>query len=360
MGNNAQLEAENPIAAEAYAEQAAEEQNLPIPEKKAAEEVPPAKEQTDDNAAKPKKEEGKEVAASDKAAEEGKVKVEMVAKAEEEPLTDEVVSAYAIKHSITPEEAKEEIMADRAVLKNYKTPEEMARAVRYTRSELDKLKSTAEKKATPVFVPLSDEQFAKECKAHIAKDQEKVIDNYRQKYPAKSELMTDEAIIEDLVERGLGEYKIWAEKKSSEVIQTARSKKEQLLAGIADDDRKYVPAVKAVLDATDPRQILDEGFDIEDLLRHARGEKKSYLAAIKAAEERGAQREREGKEILGMKTGGDGKTTVKSKNVAGLNAKQVDFAQSKFPNESPEVAHKYFKEIYEEDLKENPNFVPHS
>ncbi len=363
MDKIAQLESENSIAAEVYKEMEAEEKGLPVPEKKAVEESQPEKKESEE--APPAKEEGEEVVDPDKATEKEAEAKEVVEKAKEEkpaeekPITDDEVNAYALKHSVTHAEAKEEIQADRAVLKNYKTPEEMARAVRFSRSEADKLKSQIEKKqAQPVFVPLTDEQFLAQSKNHLAKDQEKIVNKFRQQYPAKSELMTDEAIMEEVVDRSLVDYKSWAEKKSTEVIHTAKNKREKLLADIADDDRKYVPAVKAILDSTDPRQILHEGFDIEDLLRHARGDKKSYMAAIKEAEERGAKREREGKVILGVKTTSDGKGTVKVKSTSGLNAKQMAQAESQFRNETPEVAHKYFKEIYEDDLKENPSFVP--
>ena len=371
MGPTEQLEIENPIAAEAYRELHAEENDLPMPKAKKDEtEAPPAKAQKEEEPPVPsKEEEGEQVADPDKAAEEKPAeeaktddkKSEEVIPAADAPLTDEVINAYAIKHSITPAEAKEEIQADRAVLKNYKTPEEMARAVRFSRSEADKLKKEVEKKqAKPVFVPLSDEQFKFQATEHITKEKDKHVNKYRKDYPAKSELMTDEAILEDIVDRGLIEYRSYAEKKSTEIIQTARAKKEQLLSAISDDDRKYIPAVKVVLDSTDPRQLLGEGFDIEDLLRHARGEKKNYLAAIKEAEERGYKRGVEAPKILGMKSAGDGKATVKSKTASGLNPKQMEFAASKYQRDTPEESYEWFKDIYADDLKEDPHFCPHS
>jgi hypothetical protein len=343
----------NAIANIAYAELEAEEKGLPIPEKKKDDEAVEPATQTTEESSEPSTEPGTQEAQPDKPAEE--------APTEEAPVADVApteaeITDYAVKHSMTPAEAKADIEATKAVLKNYKSPEEIARALRSTQSAYDKLKSEGTKKQPQVFAPMSDEQFVQQANEHFTKEQEKHVEKYRQMFPKQSELMTDEAIIENIVYRALGEYKNWAKEKVGEVQKTAEKRREEILANIPADDRKWLPGVKGILDATDSRTILDEGFDVEDLLRHARGEKAGYQAAIKEAEERGYKRGLEAPKILGIK-GIDGKTTVNTKTTTGLNSAQQARAVQMFPDLSPEEAHKSFKEVYEEDLKTNPNFV---
>lgn len=352
------------IAASAYAELDGNGNDLSGTPKKKDEESAEPVEQTAEDASQPSDEkEGEQVADPDKTEEKPEeAKVEEVKETEakpiDEPITEAQVNDYAIKHGMTPAEAKADIEATRAVLKNYKSPEEIARALRSTQSAYDKLKSQGEKKpAVQAFVPESDEQVLANAKAHFTKEQDKHVDAYRQRFPAKSELMTDEAIIEELVYNSLAGYKVWAKEKQSEVVGIASKRKEEILSKIAEDDRKWLPGIKAILDKAEPHRILDDTFDVEDLLRHARGEKTSYLAAIKEAEDRGYKRGLEKPTILGVKEGGKGGSSSIGRGKGSLNTAQQARAAEMFPDLEAEEAHKAFKEIYEEDLKKNPNFV---
>lgn len=344
------------IAAEAYAEMDNDQGLSDVPKKK-DDEASQSDDQKEADSSKPSDENKDDTGAEpDKTAEEGSV--EKVKEVADEVISDQMVNDYAVKHGMTPVEAKADIEATRAVLKNYKSPEEIARALRSTQSAYDKLRSTEGKKpAQQVFTPLSDEQFIKEATAHFTKEQDQHVEQYRQKFPAKSELMTDEAIIEEIVYKSLDGYKSWSKEKSNEVVQTANKRREEILSTLADDDRKWIPSVKAIIDNVNPQALLSDSFDVEDLLRHARGEKAGYLAAIKEAEERGYKRAMENPRILGMKGEGSSGPTSTGKGSKALNSKQQARAVEMFPDQSADEAYKAFREVYEDDLKKNPNFV---
>lgn len=288
-------------------------------------------------------------------------------KQEEKPeaeIPEQEINDYAIKHKMTFAEAKADILATKAVLKNYKTPEEIARALRSTQSEYGKLKAQVEKKpAEPaVFTPMSDEQFLAKCTEHLNKEADKHIDTFRQRFPRKSEMMTDEAIIEEIANSELFRYRSWAEQKAGEIKEKAVARKEELLASIPDEDKRWLPDVKAILDKTDTRALMSEGFEIEDLLRHARGEKSRYKADIEAAYQRGFKKAQEQATILGEKPSGGGNNkprvpgSTSSVGWAGTQ-EQKERAKEMFPHEPDEKAYEEFKLTFKDELKKNPRFI---
>lgn len=294
---------------------------------------------------------------------------EAESKAADDVVSDEVINEHAIKHSMTYAEAKADIQATKAIIKNYKSPEEIARALRSATSAYDKLKSQTEKKpAEQVFQRIPDEQFLVDAKQHFSKVDDKgravEVERYRQKWPAKTELMSDEAIVEELAALSLNGYRNYAQQQEGQVKGAATKKREQALANVAPEDRPFLPAVKAILDETSDRSILSEHFDMEDLIRHARGEKTSYKAAIKAAEERGAKREREKSVIVGAKdttTGGGQKPKVPIGNAgATLSQAQKERAEEMFPIDrgyTKDKAYSEFRETFKDELKKNKDFV---
>jgi len=371
------------IAQQAYAELEAEEKGLPTPIKKKDDESAHPDDQKAEESANPSKEEegqeaapvektDEEKASEEKAAQELKeratkaglpetaTQAEVEAKekeqAENAEPTDEQIQAYAVKHSMTYAEAKSDILANRAEIKNFKNdPEELARALRHNRRGYDQLRAQLEKKPKEqLFVRMTDEQFTAQAKTHLMQEKDKHVEAFRQRFPAKADLMTDEAIIEELVDRSLLGYKNFAEKKETELKEKASSKRESVLAELSESDKKFIPDVKAILNKTSDYQILSEGFDVMDIVHWAKGQR--YDADIKAAEERGYKRGLENPKILGAKGPGGGSAPIKSKGTA-LSEAQKARAVEMFPDVTAEEAQKLFKETYDAELKENPAFV---
>lgn len=276
-----------------------------------------------------------------------------------EEAGEDEIQQYAVKHSMTYAEAKADIEATKSVLKNYKTPDEIARALRSTQSAYDKLKAQVDQKQKdPVFVRLSDDDFIMQAREHLSKEAEKHVESFRKRFPAKSELMTDEAIIEELAVNALPNYKQYAERKEGELKTTAAQKREKALASLSEVDKKFIPDVKAVLDKTADSQILREEFDVVDIVHWAKGQR--YDADMKASYERGLKAGKENPQVVGLKTTGGGNTTTKKVESSNLNEAQRKRAEEMFPSIdgfSAEDAYKNFREVFADDLKKNPRFI---
>lgn len=272
--------------------------------------------------------------------------------------TKEEIEAWAIKHKVTFDEAKDDIKATKAVLKNYKTPEEIARALRSTQSAYDQLKnSQAKKEQPPVFQRLPDEAFLAQAKAKLASESEEHVNRFRERFPAKSELMSDEAIIEELAERGLEKYKQWASEQETVVKTKAETRRTEVVSAISNDDAKFVPEVKELLKSVSDSFVLSEDFDVEKLLSVVRG--KYYHADIKAAVANALKRGSEKPEIVGAVRGSDSANPKKSGSVAGatLNKSQKSRAEEMFPDLAPEKAWSEFVDTWKDELKKDRNFI---
>jgi len=326
---------------------------------------------------KPKKEEEKAGETDDKAEDQGKdtkdtgdgddAKDEETGDKSEDAETDDnaeegdldkKITAYAEKHKLTYAEAKEDIEKTEEIIKQYKNdPVEMARAMRNKDREYSKLRSEAEKakKAKePVFQRMTDDQFREWARKKVSEMPE-YVEKYREKFPARSETMSDEAIVEEVVERELIIYGEKAGQKEREVKETAAAKRTEIIQSIAEADRRFIPEIKALLQETDDATVLSDGFNIQDALYWAKG--KAYDADIKAAEERALKRLKEQPEIVGAKGAGNSRP-FGGKGVS-LNKRQQDMAKAMFGSDYEDgKCFEMFKDMYKNELKKNPNFDP--
>jgi len=278
---------------------------------------------------------------------------------------DKKISEYAEKHSMTYAEAKEDLEKTAEILKQYKNdPAEMAKAMRNKDREYHKLKAEAEKanaKKEPVYQRMTESQFIAHARTFIPEKHPEMIEKYRADFPAKSESMSDEAIVEEVAQLSLSVYNREADKKEAAIKETASKKRDELIAGVPVADRRFIPEVKALLLETSDASVLSEGFGIQDALYWAKG--KAFDAEVKAAEERGFKRAKEGGVILGTKPMADGsKGSGGSKTSGGsLNLAQKQRAEQMFGNtmgvNGPEDCYKLFKETFEDELKKDPKFV---
>jgi hypothetical protein len=278
---------------------------------------------------------------------------------------DKQITEYAEKHKLTYVEAKDDLEKTAEIIKQYKNdPAEMARAMRNKDREYSKLRSEAEKakeKKDPVFQRMTEDQFRDWAKNKQLKEgsehRQTVIDRYREKFPARSESMSDEAVIEEVVERSLMEYNEKAGVKEKEIKDTAASKRNELIASIAEADRRFIPDLKALLLETDDAAVLMNGDSlVQDALFMVKG--RNYDADIKAAEERAMKRLKESPEIIGTK-GGNGSKPAGQK-FTGMTEQQKNRAIEMYgADNSDEKCFEMFKDSYKDELKKNPKFDPY-
>ena len=241
--------------------------------------------------------------------------------AEEQPSTDETkpseaeedkskdesadvdakIKDYADKNGLSVDEAKAEIEEYDAIAKKYDNdPIKIAKAYKNMQSAFDKQKAqeTQSQQARMVSNIMADPQ------AFVAKAEKenapKWIEEYRKQFPAKSELMTDAAILEDCrqvalgrVQSQIGEYQVRLKKESD-------SKRESLLKNLRSEDRPYATEISRVLKDLPDVQVVDKNFNFQDITRWARGSDASIARLVKEAEERGFKKAQSG-EILGEK-----------------------------------------------------------
>jgi hypothetical protein len=283
---------------------------------------------------------------------------EKTAKAEP---TAEDVKAYALKYDLSEDQAKIDIKKNRETLDWYKSPENMARSHRNLQSEYDRLKEKVDRfeKEVPKQQLPSDPEKA--IRVYVEKNSEKIIEAFKQNFPAKSELMSDEAILEEVADKQMQKFEIWREKQGIETGKKAADAREELLNGVPEKDREFLPDIKAGLKQTPDSAILEEGFDLKDIIRWAKGGK--FDEAVTKAREEGLKAGREEKKILGEKLPpkpkGTGGKTGSSQTVS-LTDDQKESALEKFDISgiSDEEKFKMFKETYAKDLAKNPKYVP--
>ena len=214
----------------------------------------------------------------------------------EEPVDEKVVQEWAIKHGMTLAEATEDLAKTKSVVQKYKSPEEMARALRQMQSQYDKIKNEAGKTEDDQFKISSNPRI--EVFEYVRQNQSDIVEKYRQNYPAKTRDMEDDAILEEVADKLLTGYEKFNQGQIKKLNDVATKRRDELLSSLEERDRRFLPDVKAVLDKTNDRVLVSKNFSLNDIVWWAKGQQ--YDKEIKAAEERGAKNEREKAKILGV------------------------------------------------------------
>jgi len=294
----------------------------------------------------------------DKPEEESEPEPETEKSEEEDPDQDKLITDYAQKHSMTYAEAKEDMEKTDKIIEQFKNdPKEMARALRNKDREYDKLKNELSKKeqAKPVFQRATEDQFRNSFRTRVEADPEKYLEGYRKRYPAKSEYMSDEAIVEEILDREWLVYQGWEKEKESEIKTLAQQKRDEFLNSFKEEDRKFLPDVKAMVLSAEDRYVVTEKWQPEILLQIAKG--KRYDQDIKAAQEEAIKRAKENPKILGVKTGGK-QAPSKAHGSTSLNPNQKQRAIEMFGDDYDESkCYEMYKDLYKDELKQNPSFV---
>jgi F0F1-type ATP synthase membrane subunit b/b' len=273
---------------------------------------------------------------------------------------EEEVKQYALKHGMTEDDAKEDLSKSKALLSKYKSPLEMAKAHRILESEYHKLKAKADEPQDPMQKMAQNP--VTEVKTWVEANREKLVEDYRKNFPEKSEMMSEGAILEELSERLLDRYQVWAKEQEIQTSQKAMSKRSELLESLSKEDREFIVDIKAVLNGTPDNQVVSDDFSMKDIVRWAKGGK--YDDAIKKAREEGYKAGREEKRIIGEKSApkepNGSQAPAKSRTLpwAGTT-RQKERALSMFDglNVSDEEKFAMYNETYAEDLKSDPLFV---
>jgi len=287
---------------------------------------------------------------------------------ESEPNESEEVKAYADKHELTEVEAKEDIAKNKSILEKYKSPEEMARALRSTQSAYDKLKSEKaqiiEEPDKPALNVNIHQEIESHVEKHLSENSEKLVEQYKVRYPKKTEYMDDDVILEEvkerMVEQELGRYHSWLDQKQVEVKELASNKRIELLEGLSDSDKEVLPDIKKVLDDTQDDLVINKSFVFKDILRWARGDEDRIKKIEKDAYERGKKEATESATILGDRVHGSpkssGKGTIQSTS---LNGHQKARAIEMFDHIEGADDDKYemYRDTYKSELKNNPRFL---
>lgn len=361
------------LAAQAYAELNGD---APEPKKKVPEqsEAEPSEKKPAEGESEPQVKEGEEAKPKEGEQEgeetpEKKSETERLAQeksekdnlAKQEPLTEDKIQSFAEKRGIPFVQAKEEMEASQALLAKYKNdPIEVARALRNTQSEYDKLKG--QKEAAPTATRLlTDAELKAEIDVYADKNAENIIAKHKQDHPKRTELMSDEAILEWAKDDATKNYKNNAGEIIQQTKKEASDKRQALLTTIPKKDAKFMHDVKLVLDATPDNVIMNPKYAVEGMLFYTKGQR--YDVDVDAAYQRGLKMGKEDPKILGQVGGGQGKTggqapSHQGKGTVVLNEDQKQRAYDQFPDSTPEKAIEGFIDVYKEDLKKNKNFLP--
>jgi hypothetical protein len=354
------------LAAEAIEEAEAAERGEVIRYDKESEEDEEEK-KPDDEESEPSEDEEEEEKKPDaeeesEPSEEEEEQEEEESEGEEEKKPEESVRDYALKHNITEDEAKKEIEANQSVIEKYKTPEEMARALRSTQSAYDKLRNENGEDNKERKHPYANVQDpSRDIGKYVNENREKLLNDYKAKFPNKFESLTEEAVLEEVAEKMLANYNNWVQGELNKRKELASDKRDELLNGLSESDAQFLPDIKAVLSKTDDSIVLSKNYNITDVVRWAKGGK--YDDDVKKAYEEGLKAGKEKAEIMGetpkVPAGGGKKPRKLSSKSVSLNQQQKDRAVEMFDHLSGSDEDKYnlYRETYAKELKENPDFL---
>lgn len=150
----------------------------------------------------------------------------------------------------------------------------------------------------------------------------------------------------------LHEHKAEKYRKPNQQQRTAKAR-EDVFAGIAEADSRFIPDAKTIVANIDDEFLLSGSFDINEVIRSVKGQR--YDADIKAAEERGFKRAQQKPTIAGVKPASS--SGVKPTAGSVLNAAQRARAEEMFDTDTAEDAHRMFRETFADELAKDKNFV---
>ena len=321
----------------------------------------------DEEKVKVKKEEDELIAKDDKdLSDEEKTRKVDIVKAREEDVTktaEEEVKSYAKEHEVTEEEAREELESIAKIQEKYKDdPKQLAKANLYLQRLYSKLEkdTKAEAEAKPpaevtveaVEKYIEDGQLKVDGKS-ITKEQ--TIKAYKDAYPEITEDMEDEKVFKLAAK----EWKQVLDKENVKakgaVSVKAQEKRGSMYDSIPEEDKKFIPDVKPLIEKLSDTQIASEGFDVNTYVQFVKG--KNYDSDTKKLTDEKKtfgiaeyKRGLEDSKILGTKRAPEGGAPSDKKTT--LTDAQKKRAEEMF--DSPGITKEMAYESFKDYLKENP------
>lgn len=291
-----------------------------------------------------------------------KVEVVKVRGEAKNKTVQEEIKAYATELGVSEEEAKEDLEHITKIQEKYKDdPKQLAKANLHiqrlytrTQEELKTLKTPAPpREATLEGVTkwMEDGNVTDPKGNKLSKEQ--IIQAYRE-VNSDLEALDDEAIFV----RAAKEYQAVINKSIAEA-QTqlgpkAKEKREKILTSLSEEDKRFLPTVKPLIEKLSDAQVMDDKFNIQTYVTYAKGE--IFDATLERLEkekkeigEKEFKRGLEEAKILGEKKPPDGKPPV-SKGTS-LTVAQKTRAREMF--DSPEITEEQAYKLYQDYLKES-------
>lgn len=247
----------------------------------------------------------------------------------------QAITDLALKESLTLKEAEEQIAKDEATVNKYqKNPLEMAKALRHAQAEMDRAKAalaTTQKAASKLPAPVyaNVREFV-ESQLEPIKD--KLIEAYCKENPEVTDGMEPDRVYGLIKKDALDKAFRNIEDNEKNLIASATNKRAELIQGLAEVDKAFIPDIKAALDRTHYRQLLAKDFDVKELIYWAKGRQMDRL--LKEAEEKGFKRGQENATIIGKKTpasgGGQAPKAVVKSAASRLSDEQKERAKDMF------------------------------
>ncbi len=274
------------------------------------------------------------------------------------------IKTYAKENSITEEDAKKEIESINKNIEKYsgdikkisKAHLEIVRAFNKTQEQLKVLREPSAQpiKAREMSIPdaikmLESGKITSRGKVITI---ETAVEAYRPEHPSVSEKLEDNEVLELVGEdlrRIFIEHDISAQREHRETTEKEAEKKRAiLLNGLSENDKQYLEDIKPLLSKMPADKVLNDNFNLTDMLQWAKGLDKNYSKVIREAEERGYNKGRlEAKKILVKSlTGpsGKGSAPLGDKGIS-LSDTEKEEALVQYPSISAEEAYKNYYEV---------------
>ena len=228
------------------------------------------------------------------------------------------VESYADRLGVSEAQARKAMEKIRGVHEKYKgNPKEMAQALYHAAAKLSQLSQRMAEQENLQSIP---KQLTIQGKK-LSEDETKAffIDVYRKHNPDLSDGMDDEKVHKLAIKEFNAKVAEIRAQKFDEIRSLAEKKRADLIEALPEPDKKFAKTVKSSLLRIDDSEVASEDFELEDLLRHARG--KDYHKDVKEAYERGKADAVKDKKIVGKKpedTSGGGSSGAGGKKSSAL------------------------------------------
>ncbi len=273
------------------------------------------------DAAKKKEDEDKLVNTKDEDLDDGKKyqKLTILKAREEEAKKAEetALKAFADKHKLSVEQAREELGHISKILEKYKGDDKelplaylnMQRL--YTKAQED-VKKLQEAVPIKSIEKLTDDDIVRDVIdagkikiKGVSATREQIIERYKATHP-KLETVDDDTIISMVandIRQGLITQRT---NQLQEAKIKAKDKRVEVLNSISEADKDFTETVKNVVENTSDEAILSDSFSVQDIIRWAKGEKYDELVSkhteeLKKAHDEGFKKGQENGKILGIK-----------------------------------------------------------